>query len=205
MSASEPTRSLEVERSYDVGEDAAVPDWSALPGVAAVGGPEVRELDARYLDTDDLRLVRSGVALRRRTGGPDEGWHVKVAAPEGRHEYHWPLGGDELPAGVAEALAPWAEPPFAPLARIRNRRVAFALTDADGELLAEMVDDHVVATAERTGAVTTWREWEVELGPAAPADEAGRAAFFAAVERLVAQAGGRPAASGSKLARALGR
>ncbi|MFT4210719.1 MAG: CYTH domain-containing protein [Microbacterium sp.] len=205
MSGDEPTRSLEVERSYDVGDDAVVPDWSLLPGVAAVGGAEVRELDARYLDTADLTLGRAGIALRRRTGGPDEGWHVKIAAAEGRHEYHWPLGDEALPAGIAEALAPWAEPPFTPLARIRNRRVAYALTDAAGHVVAEMVDDHVTATDERTGRAQRWREWEVELGPAAPADAAAREAFFAAVEALVADAGGRPAASDSKLARTLGR
>ncbi|MFT4305627.1 MAG: CYTH domain-containing protein [Microbacterium sp.] len=204
MSGAEPARSLEVERSYDVGDAVVLPDWSLLPGVAAVGEAEVRELDARYLDTAELTLGRAGIALRRRTGGPDEGWHVKIAAAEGRHEYHWPLGDEALPVGIAEALARWAEPPFVPIARIRNRRVAYALTDAAGDLVAEMVDDHVTATDERTGRAQGWREWEVELGPAGPAGAADREAFFAAVEALVADAGGRPAASGSKLARTLG-
>lgn len=205
MSAAEPAHSLEVERSYDVDESVRLPEWALLPGVFAVGEPEVRELDARYLDTDDLALGRARTALRRRTGGPDEGWHVKVSGPEGRHEWHWPLGeSDEVPAGVVEVLADRAAGPFTALARIRNRRVAYALRDAAGGVVAEMVDDHVTATAERTGRVTSWREWEMELGPAAPADPAWQAEFFAAVERLVADAGGRPAASDSKLARTLG-
>jgi hypothetical protein len=86
------------------------------------------------------------------------------------------------------------------LARIRNRRTAYALRDAAGEVIAEVVDDCVRARDERTGAESSWREWEIELGPAAPADHA---AFFAAADALVAAVGGRVAASDSKLARAL--
>ena len=50
----------------------------------------------------------------------------------------------------------------------------------------------------------SWREWEFELGPAAPEDTAAREAIFAAVEDAVHAVGGREAASASKLARALG-
>ncbi|MEV7693543.1 CYTH domain-containing protein [Microbacterium sp. NPDC089189] len=200
-----PARAVEVEEKFDVDEHASMPDWTQLADVDEVGAPEVRELDARYLDTDDLALARARVALRRRTGGPDEGWHVKSSAADGRHEWQWPLGDSaDVPDAVVASLEPWASPPFTALARIRNRRIAYALTGVGG-VIAEVVDDHVTATAERTGAVTAWREWEVELGPAAPADPQWRAAFFAAVAALVDAAGGRPAASDSKLGRALGR
>lgn len=209
-------RSLEIERKYDVDAETALPDWAALPGVARVGDPEERALDARYLDTADAALARAATALRRRTGGPDEGWHIKQATPEGKLETHWPLdevAGDEMagdeaepvvPAEVVAALAGVAEPPFGLIARIRNARVAYALQDAAGDLVAEFVDDHVTATDVRRGVESTWREWELELGPAAPTDAAGRAALFAAADALVAAAGGRPAASASKLGRALG-
>ena len=204
-SGGEPTRSVEVEQKFDVDDAAVLPDWTQLTEVHAVGDAEARELDARYFDTDDLALGRSRVALRRRTGGPDEGWHVKSSADDGRHEWHWPLGDtEEVPEAVAAAITEWAAPPFAPLARIRNHRTAFALTDASGGVIAEVVDDRVTATAERSGGETAWREWEVELGPDAPADRDWRDAFFAGVSRLVASAGGRPAASDSKLRRALG-
>lgn len=60
------------------------------------------------------------------------------------------------------------------------------------------------ATDLRQNVQREWREWEMELGPAAPTDDAGRALFFDAVEQAVRAAGGRESASGSKLARALG-
>ena len=71
-------------------------------------------------------------------------------------------------------------------------------------VVAEFVDDLVRATDLRRGVRREWREWELELGPAAPVDPAGREALFAAAEQAIFAAGGREAASGSKLARALG-
>jgi hypothetical protein len=212
LSAPSPgSSSVEVESKYDVDTDTPLPDWSRLPGVARVGAPEPRDLDARYLDTADADLARNGVAVRRRLGGPDEGWHVKAPAAGGRSETHWPLGDISdpdadpvMPEVIQDAVAAWARAPFLPLARVRNQRTAYALQDADGGVVAEFVDDRVRARDERRGVESEWREWEVELGPAGPADEAGRAALFAAVDAAVFAAGGRPAASGSKLARALG-
>ncbi|MGC5221887.1 CYTH domain-containing protein [Micromonospora sp. DT81.3] len=200
----EPTSSLEVERKYDVDDDTPLPDWSALPGVDSVGEAETRPLDAAYFDTDDLALARAGVALRRRTGGPDAGWHLKGALIDGgRTELHWPLAETaDLPADVLEAVQGYSTAPLEPLARIENARTAYALRAADGGVVAEFADDHVHATDLRAGTVRTWREWEIELSSAAPVDVDG---FFAAVERAVRAAGARDAASASKLARALGR
>ncbi|MEV4738265.1 MULTISPECIES: CYTH domain-containing protein [unclassified Microbacterium] len=204
-SSVEPSRVVEVERKYDVDADTPLPDWTGLPGVDEVSAGELRELDARYLDTGDAELSRAGVALRRRTGGPDEGWHIKGPREgDGRLEIGWPLGdADVVPSAVTETLARWTTGELLPLARIENSRTAFHLTGPDG-VIAEFVDDHVRATDLRADVVREWREWEFELGPAAPADAAGREALFAAVERAVSAAGGREASSGSKLARALG-
>lgn len=205
----EPSRTVEVERKYDVDTDTPLPVWNDVPGVANVTAGELRVLDAHYLDTADAALSRSGVALRRRTGGPDEGWHVKGPREgDGRLELGWPLDdGDGVPDAAAAVLARWTTDPLTPLARIENDRTAYLLTGPAG-VIAEFVDDHVRATDLRStdpgGAQREWREWEMELGPAAPADAAGREAFFVAVERAVFAAGGRHAASGSKLARALG-
>lgn len=208
-----PSHSLEIEAKFDVDEHTSLPDFTAVPGVVTVAEADIRELDAVYFDTIGLDLASAAVALRRRTGGPDAGWHVKASAAEGRHEYGWPLEGGALapheivvPPHVAEAVHDWtAGAELSPLARLRNTRHAYALQDASGAVIAEFTDDHVEGTALRTGTSTAWREWEVELGPATPSDESGRARFFAAVEAAVAAVGGRDAASDSKLARALGR
>jgi hypothetical protein len=201
----DPTRSVEVERKFDVDITTPLPVWDDIPGVDAVTGGEARELDARYFDTDDTALARAGVALRRRTGGPDAGWHVKGPREgDGRVELGWPLGdGDALPDAVATVIARWTTDPLTPLARIRNDRTAYLLTGPGG-VVAEFVDDRVRATDLRQGVEREWREWEMELGPAAPTTAEGRAAFFEGVERAVHAAGGREAASESKLARALG-
>jgi len=171
--------------------------------VASVDDPEVRSLDARYLDTDDHALARAGYALRRRTGGPDEGWHIKGPIVDGgRVELHWPLGDDlTVPPAILAELSTVTDAALSPLARIRNLRTAYILRSADGGVVAEFVDDHVSATDERSGALRNWREWEFELGPAAPADHG---AIFLAVAAAVFAVGGRDAASASKLARALG-
>lgn len=201
-----PQRSLEIEVKFDVDEGVPLPDLSGLPGVASVTAGERRALDARYLDTADAALARAGVALRRRTGGPDGGWHIKGPLVDGaRVELHWPLG-DAVPAEALAELArmtgvPVSTDELTPLARIRNDRVAYHLLDAVGAVVAELADDHVVATDERNGTERTWREWELELGPAGPSDPA---ALFAAATESARAAGARGASSESKLARALG-
>lgn len=200
------SNSVEVEQKFDAADDTPLPDWTDAPGVTSVGAAEIRELDAQYLDTDDLTLARAGYALRRRTGGPDEGWHLKgPRVGDGRVELGWPLGrADVVPPAALAEIADVTDAPLRPLARIENLRTAYALRDTAGGLVAEFVDDRVRATDERAGTVREWREWEVELGPDGPSSAAERDAFFAAVSRAVLAAGGRPATSDSKLARALG-
>ena len=205
--ASEPARSVEIELKFDVDETASAPDWSAVPGVASVTAGEHRELDAAYFDDDRRSLARAGFALRRRTGGPDAGWHIKGprGADGGRVELQWPLGeADVVPEPVRSELAAVTDAPFLPLARIRNTRTVYLLLDSSDRVIAEFADDHVRTRDERSGVERAWYEWEVELGSAAPADPATRAAFFAAVAEAAHAAGARPAASDSKLARALG-
>ncbi|MEJ1155262.1 CYTH domain-containing protein [Microbacterium sp. Mu-86] len=204
--AAAPRRSVEVELKFDADTETSLPNWISVPGIASVGAGEVRELDARYLDTTEFALASAGFALRRRTGGGDAGWHIKgPRVGNGRVELHWPLGSaGEVPAPALEVLADVTQDPLLPLARIQNSRTAYALRDAAGGVLAEFADDVVSTLDERSGVERSWREWEVELGPAAPDDAEWRAAFFAAVETAVISAGGKAAASESKLARALG-
>lgn len=197
-----PQRSVEIERTYDVDSGASLPDWCALADVVTVAALGIRELDAVYFDTADMELAHAGVALRRRSGGPDAGWHVKIGSGQQRTEWRWPLSdADEVPEPVAEAVAAWTREPLTAVARIRNERHAYALVGGHGERIAEVADDHVTALALRTGRERRWREWEVELD--SDRDPAGAAEFFRAVDDLVLAAGARRAAVDSKLARAL--
>jgi len=201
----EPQRTLEVEVKFDVEADVVVPDWSTVSGVASVTSGEHRELDAVYFDTAEVELGRAGYALRRRTGGHDAGWHIKgPRRGAGREELGWPLGDGPVdgPSEVVRAaLAHVTEAELTPLARIRNDRVAYKMLDAAGAVVAEFVDDHVRTRDERAGVERDWREWEVELGPAAPDDHE---ALFAEIARIARAAGAIEATSDSKLARALG-
>ena len=65
------TEITETERKYDAPPGAVLPDLAVLPRVAAESGPEEQTLKAQYYDTEDLRLIRNGITLRRRTGGSD--------------------------------------------------------------------------------------------------------------------------------------
>ncbi|MFT4229891.1 MAG: CYTH domain-containing protein [Microbacterium sp.] len=209
MTSAEPARSVEIELKLDADDTTPLPDLAALPGVVSVTAGEVHLLDARYLDTAELNLARAGFALRRRTGGPDAGWHVKGPLVDGaRVELRWPLGEPgPVPADIVRMLAeltgasPDALAGLAPVARIRNERTAYLLLDAAGATIAEFADDRVAATDERAGVQRAWREWELELGDRPPRDPA---AFFAAATAAMRSVGAAPATSVSKLARALG-
>ena len=140
-------------------------------GVATVDAPVEHALEAVYLDTADLRLLRARITLRRRTGGADAGWHLKLPAGTARRELHAPLGraSKKPPKALLEPVAGVLRGAQAqPVATLRTRRVVTALRDADGRLLAEVADDTVTRDPPPApgGAaeLQTWREVEVELG-----------------------------------------
>jgi inorganic triphosphatase YgiF len=207
MSAGE----VEIERKYDVDAATRLPSLIGAGRVAAADEADAFDLDATYYDTSELTLAGSRVAVRRRTGGHDAGWHIKwPPLAEGRREQQFPLGdGEAVPAEVRAALAELVgDAELRPIARIRNHRVATVLRDAAGEPLAELADDHVIASDLRPGAggaERRWQEWEVELLPGGSVGEASdRAALLDAIEARLLAAGAQPPSSGSKLARALG-
>jgi hypothetical protein len=203
---------VEIERKYDVDEAARVPSLIGAGRVAHADEADAFDLDATYYDTPELTLASARVAVRRRVGGHDAGWHIKwPPLAEGRREQQFPLGDDDgVPDEVRAALAELiGDAALAPIARIRNHRVATVLRDEAGAALAELADDHVVATDLRRGATSgaerRWQEWEVELLPGGSVGEASdRAALLDAIEQRLVAAGAQPPSSGSKLARALG-
>ncbi|MGY0024013.1 CHAD domain-containing protein [Streptomyces sp. cg35] len=191
----------EIERKYDApAEHFRLPDLHKVPGVSAVVDKGVMELDAVYYDTTDQRLAAHQITLRRRTGGDDAGWHLKlpVAISEGvRDEVRAPLS-DEVPRALAGLVRSHVRgDELIPVVRLLSSRDVSHLTGADGALLAEVSVDAV--RAERVGGAeaAAWTEIEVEL-----ADD-GDPAFLAKVEKKLVKAGVARSAATSKLARAL--
>ena len=104
------SQEVEVEKKYDVGADAEVPDLTEVPGVARVGEPRVDHLEAVYFDTEDSALAARGITLRRRTGGSDAGWHAKLPPRDGAGSES--PGGSVFsnPSGAASFGRRWASP-----------------------------------------------------------------------------------------------
>lgn len=174
------TRQREVERTYAAPAAGALPALTGLPGVAA-GQQSTADLVATYLDTVNLDLARHRTSLRRRTGGEDAGWHLKLGIDKDkRTEVQHPLGdeADGVPSALLDPVrAIVRDHPLVPVATVRTHRLQYDLCDAAGDTLAQVCDDQV--SAERLVGpplVQEWREWEVELGD-------GRHGLFKAVER----------------------
>ena len=191
---------VEVGATYSVPPEMALPSLDDLAGVATVDPPVIQELLADYFDTDDLRLARLGITLRRRSGGEDSGWHLKVPVAGARHEVHEPYTVDLAPpAPLLDALQGVVRGgALSPQVTIRTSREVRRLRDVEGSVLAEVVDDHVHAERWTSGdRATTWREWEIELVQ-------GDVALLNRVSGRVETAGAQAAAHASQLARALG-
>ncbi|MFE6972953.1 CHAD domain-containing protein [Streptomyces sp. NPDC057682] len=189
----------EIERKYEATDATRLPDLTRVAGVAAVDHLGITVLDAVYYDTEDFRLAADRLTLRRRTGGSDAGWHLKFPVSSGiRDELRAPLS-DALPpdlAGLVRSRVRGAD--LVPVVRLRSARDVHLLRGPDGAPLAELSVDAV--RAERLhgpGRSTAWTEIEAEL-----ADDADPA-FLDAVEERLTEAGIRPSASESKVARAL--
>ncbi|SDK63045.1 CYTH and CHAD domain-containing protein [Streptomyces indicus] len=190
----------EIERKYEASAPGGkLPSLSKVAGVSSVIDKGVTELDATYYDTADLRLAAASRTLRRRTGGDDAGWHLKLPVAAGvRDEVRAPLS-----ATVPRALSGLVRSriralPLIPVVRLRSARDVRHLVDADGALLAEVSIDTV--DAERLtegGGTSSWTEIEVELADGVDP------AFLDKVEKRLRKAGVQPSKSASKLARAL--
>ncbi|KUO13904.1 CYTH and CHAD domain-containing protein [Streptomyces sp. DSM 15324] len=188
----------EIERKYE-SDDSGLPDLTGVAGVASVLDKGTTELDATYYDTSDLRLASASITLRRRTGGSDAGWHLKLPVGPGvRDEIRAPLSDtvpDELAALVRSRVR---EGQLVAVVRLRSARDVRDLVDTEGRLLAEASVDTVRAERLFGGQGSAqWSEIEVEL-----ADD-GPPALLDKVEKRLRKAGVRPSRSPSKLARAL--
>ncbi|WP_231109831.1 CYTH domain-containing protein, partial [Mycobacterium avium] len=150
--APQTSRHLEVERKFDVVESTVMPSFEGIAAVARVEQSPTQILDATYFDTPAHDLARNKITLRRRTGGSDAGWHLKLpAGPDARTEVRAPLDAsdaDTVPTELVDVvLAIVRNRPLRPVARITTERDTQVLYDAAGQPLAEFSNDHVTAWA----------------------------------------------------------
>ena len=196
---------IETERKYEAESGFVLPGLSGLAGVAAVSPPQTHELSAVYFDTGDFRLDGARITLRRRTGGTDAGWHLKLpAGVDTRREIHVPLGhsASAVPAELADRVSGWTGgQALQPIARLGTTRTLRSLTGPDGRILAEIADDLVTGSLPAAGGrdwqvAASWREIEGEL-------REGSTGLLDAVAQRLQQAGAKQSAAASKLARLL--
>ena len=193
----------EIERKFRVPAGFTMPDFTGIAGVADVESHPAFTMTNDYYDTADLRLFRWGITLRRRQGGPDAGWHLKlpvVGHGEGvRDEIRVPLGATDagVPDELARIVAPFVRRGrLERVAGLRTHRAPLVLADSLGTPVIEVVDDHV----DIVGG-TSFREIEAEAMPAP--DGSLDEELLHRVSELMLSAGATPGTT-SKAGAALG-
>ena len=192
---------LETEQKYDAGADFVLPDLGRLGG-RRTADPKRIYLSATYFDTEDLDLIKHRITLRRRVGGDDEGWHLKLPVrTDTRQEVRAPLDDSgSVPARLAAQVEDiTAGHHLRPIAILDTERTVVTVA-GPGDALVEVADDRVTAIrfGQTDSEPMSWREIEVE------AKSPGAEAMLEPVGRALREAGAKPSASGSKLARVLG-
>jgi CHAD domain-containing protein len=214
--ASRASRTVELERKFAVPQSGLSPSFEGMSGVVTrVEHLPTQHLEATYFDTERHALAANRITLRRRTGGSDAGWHLKLPPaaegdPEARTEVRAPLG-PELPDELHDmVLAIVRDHPLRPVARISTDRDVTLLHGPDGDPLAEFCDDRVTARRlpgrdDDDGSgdehEQQWREWELEL---VDGSVKGAAKLIDRLTHRLHDAGATPADHASKLAKVLG-
>jgi CHAD domain-containing protein len=187
-----------VQREREVKLDC--PAGFALPDLSLLGTVHAEDplsLNATYYDTAELRLARWGVTLRRRTGGVDDGWTLKLPDEGARTEVTLQLSAGTTPPAELKALAT-AFTRGAPLRKVvtlLTRRSPVRVLGLGGVPLAEVVVDQVTGSSPIRGP-SAW--WELEVEALAP--EVSLEPFTA----VLLAAGAHDRAQTSKAIRALG-
>jgi CHAD domain-containing protein len=192
---------IEIEKKFDVSLSFVLPSLDAAMRGTATDETEVIKQEALYFDTSDLRLAHRGITLRRRSGGADQGWHLKLPVAAGeRMEFQEPYTEElSVPEPLSRLVAATTRGAgLSPVARLLNTRTAHRLRDEDGQVLVEVADDTVTGqTLGETTRTSSWREVEVELVD-------GERDHLARLAKVLGKAGATPSAASSKLARTIG-
>lgn len=144
-----------------------IPDLTqTVTDLRAVESRTARERTTVYYDTEDLRLYRWGVSLRRTSGAKDSGWFLTIPIDDDTtHQSHLPLSAGRpgrVPAEFREAvtaLTRGAE--LIAVATVHIRRQPSVLVDVTGHTAAEIGDDLIEIVADG-GVARRIRELEIE-------------------------------------------
>jgi len=164
------TEHREVEYKYRVPANLEI-DVAALLRqlVSSVSVEPQRSMFATYYDTSNLTLLRWGITLRYRTGGGDDGWHMKIPGDESastvvRDEIRIDADPGAVPIQLASIVSPLIRrQEILALAVVHTERQPFLVTGQSGERLLEVVDDSVEVGAPGDRPTSRFREIEVEL------------------------------------------
>lgn len=211
--AGKASRHVEVERKFDVAASLPLPTFDGITGVHRIEELPIQTLAAVYFDTAAYDLAANRVTLRRRIGGTDAGWHLKLpAGPNSRTEIRLPLAAaanlarDPIPGELLELVQEIvADRSLTPVASVTTTRAVQLLYGPNNTAQAEFCDDRVTAqaiavcdTPSHPPVEQHWREWELELLPPGTDIE-----LLDRLGELLIRAGASPASHGSKLARVL--
>lgn len=194
---------IEIERKFSLAEGKRI---TALGEDFRLGERTRESLRATYFDTEDFALARHKVTLRRRTGGHDAGWHLKLpgdllaGGDHARQEIHSPIvaGRSQLrpPAELRDQVADIVgSAALVPVVELRTQRTIIPITTPHERELAGLCDDRV--TALRRGDERSWHELEVEI-------TGGEASDLERISTAMIEAGAEPKQAPSKLVEALG-
>lgn len=190
----------EREDKFDVDVGFVVPELTDLLPVEGRLETATYRLNNTYYDTSDGDLQRLHLTLRQRVGGPDAGWHLKIPSGPARTEVRSRSRSRSVPRALADPLLGVCRgQELAPVAGLSVTRDVVRLLTTSGDLVAEVADDSVEsATMGETSTVQSWREIEVELGPA------GDEPMLSVIGDRLLDWGARRSTFASKLRRALG-
>ena len=190
----------EQEDKYEVDTDWVMPQLTKLLPDGGRLDQEIRTLDNTYFDTAGAGLRLFGITLRRRVGGSETGWQLKVPSGTARTEMQSDSAMQTLPPALEKGVEGLlAGENLDAVAMIKTTRTAYQLLNADSDLVMEIADDQVESgPPDGESMLHSWREIEVELGPAGKKKDLKRA------RKLLHAAGASSSTTRTKLDRALG-
>jgi len=190
----------EQEDKFEVDPDWVMPQLTELVPDGGRLDQQTRKLDNTYFDTPGAGLRLFGITLRRRVGGSETGWQLKVPSGTARTELQSGSRTRTLPPALGKGVQGLlAGENLDAVAKIKTTRTAYRVMNADGDLVLEIADDQVESgPPDGDSMLHSWREVEIEVGPAGNKKDLKRA------RKLFLAAGVSPNASKTKLDRALG-